>query len=302
MLRTLTALTNRAGSDEREWVPDEIALALNVSSGTGWSLQHLAVQACELPGLVEAVEANQLSDRHLRAVVRTVCDPELGLTLEHRQATIAIMLTRHHGQTPHELAKELSKLILQIDLTAAQRRQDHADTARGVRSWARPNGQASVMLTGPTPQISAVLAALTRHDHLLSRDSEDQRSHDNRLFNLAVALLTGGTQAPGGWEATIVIPYSTAVGGDLELAEIPGLGPILPSTARDLLHSAQRSRRLSIDPNGHVLTLDDAIPHPPATSVASATPGRKTRRSRARAVPRRTPWIGQTSSPRRSGG
>ena len=49
MLRTLTALTNRAGSDEREGVPDEIALALNVSSGTGWSLQHLAVHACELP-------------------------------------------------------------------------------------------------------------------------------------------------------------------------------------------------------------------------------------------------------------
>ena len=134
MLRTLTALTNRAGSDEREGVPDEIALALNVSSGTGWFLQHLAVQACELPGLLEAVEANQLSDRHLRAVVRTVCDPELGLTLEHRQATIAIMLSRYHGQTPHELAKDLSKLVLQIDLAAAQRRQDHADTARGVRS------------------------------------------------------------------------------------------------------------------------------------------------------------------------
>jgi len=108
------------------------------------------------------------------------------------------MLSRYHGQTPHELAKDLRKLVLQIDLAAAHRRQDHADTARGVRSWARPNGQASVQLTGPTPQIGAVLAALTRHDHLLSRDSEDQRSHDNRLFDLAVALLTGGTQAPGG--------------------------------------------------------------------------------------------------------
>ena len=262
MLRTLTALTNRAGSDEREWVPDEIALALNVSSGTGWSLQHLGVQACELPRLLEAVEANQLSDRHLRAVIRTVCDPELGLTLEHRQAAIAIMLTHYHGQTPHELAKELSKLILQIDLTAAQRRQDHADTARGVRSWARPNGQASVMLTGPTPQISAVLAALTRQDHLTEHEPDDTRSHDNRLFDLAIALLTGGTQATSGWEATIVIPYSTAVGGDLELAEIPGLGPVLPSTARDLLHSCLRHRRLSVDTDGHVLTLTDATPHP----------------------------------------
>ena len=203
MPRTLTALTNRAGSNEREWVPDEIALALNVSSGTGWSLQHLAVQACELPGLVEAVEADLLSDRHLRAVVRAVCDPELDLTLEHRQAAIAITLARYHGQSPHELAKELSKLILQIDLTA-QRRQDRADTARGVRSWARPNGQASVMLTGPTPQIGAVLAALTRQDHLTEHKPGDTRSQDNRSFDLAIALLTGGTQATSGSEATIV--------------------------------------------------------------------------------------------------
>lgn len=137
MLRTLTALTNRAGSNEREWVPDEIALALNVSSGTGWSLQHLAVHACELPGLLEALKSNQLSDRQLRAVIRTVCDPELNLTLEHRQAAIAIMLARYHGQTPHELAKELSKLILQIDLAAAQHRQDHTDTARGPEADAR---------------------------------------------------------------------------------------------------------------------------------------------------------------------
>ena len=83
MLRTLTALTNRAGSDEREEVPDEIALALNVSSGTGWSLQHLAVQACELPGLVEAVEANQLGDR-VQTVQRAADATYLAVRAESR--------------------------------------------------------------------------------------------------------------------------------------------------------------------------------------------------------------------------
>ena len=60
------------------------------------------------------------------------------------------------------------------------------------------------MLTGPTPQIGAVLAALTRQDHLTEHKPGDTRSQDNRSFDLAIALLTGGTQATSGSEATIV--------------------------------------------------------------------------------------------------
>lgn len=273
-LRTLTATSNRAIGDERYWVSDEVGLALGLSAVTGDALLRLATQACELPGLLEAVEANLLTDRHLRAVVRTVCDADLALTLEHRQAVVAIMLTRYTGQTPNELTKLLSKLILQIDLAAAQRRQELADTARGIRAWERVNGQASVMLTGPKPQIGAVLAALARQDSISERQPGDERSHDNRLFDLAVALLTGGAEAQGGWEATIVIPYSTATGGDLELAEIPGLGPVLPSTARDLLDGALRHRRVSVDDSGTVIAVDDAVAQP--RSTASKTHASKT--------------------------
>lgn len=272
MLRTLVATSNRASGDERCWVADEVALAIGASTATGDALLHLATSACELPGLVEAVEANLLTERHVRAVLRVVDDPALDLSLEHRQAVIAIMLTRFTGQTPTELTAMLRRLVLQIDLYAAQRRQDNATARRDVRAWEHPNGQAGLQLTGPKPQISAVLSALARQDSLQTREPSDERTRDNRLFDLAVALLTGGAEASGGWDATIVIPYSTATGGDLELAEIPGLGPVLPSTARDLLEGALRHRRLAVDAEGDVIAVDDATPTPVTPAPAALVP------------------------------
>jgi len=266
MLRTLVATSNRADAQQRAWVADEVALAIGASAATGDALLHLAVSACELPGLVDAVEANQLTERHVRTALRVVDDPELDLSLEHRQAIIAIMLTRFNGQTPSELTAMLRRLVLLVDVDAARRRQDNATARRDMRVWERLNGQASVQLTGPKPQISAVLSALARQDGLQSHEPDDERTRDARLFDLAVALLTGGAEASGGWDATIVIPYSTATGGDLELAEIPGLGPVLPSTAQDLLDGALRRRRVAVDADGHVIAVDDA------TSACTADP------------------------------
>jgi len=151
MLRTLVATSNRADTQQRAWVADEVALAIGASAATGDALLHLALSACELPGLVDAVEANQLTERHVRAALRVVDDPELDLPLEHRQAIIAIMLTRFTGQTPSELTAMLRRLVLLVDVDAAGRRQDNATARRDVRGWERLNGQASEPLRAQAP-------------------------------------------------------------------------------------------------------------------------------------------------------
>jgi hypothetical protein len=75
-----------------------------------------------------------------------------------------------------------------------------------------------------------------------------------------VSLLTGGTE-PGSWQAQIVTPFSTAAGGELELADIPGYGPILPSTARDLLDDAEWSQ-VAVDEHGVVIAAGAPVPAP----------------------------------------
>jgi hypothetical protein len=122
------------------------------------------------------------------------------------------------------------------------------------------DGQAALVATGPAAQIAAIRAALEATLPLHPDDGDD-RTRDAREFDLLVDLLTGSAQ-PSGWQAQIVVPFSTAAGGDLELAEIPGLGPILPSTARDLLDQADSLAQVAVDQDGHVIAVGEPLHRP----------------------------------------
>jgi hypothetical protein len=90
----------------------------------------------------------------------------------------------------------------------------------------------------------------------MDADAGDERSRQAREFDLFVDLLTGGARA-GRWTAEVLVPVSVAEGGELELAEVPGLGPILPATARDLLEQCDTVSQTSIDPDGQVIAVSD---------------------------------------------
>ena len=151
------------------------------------------------------------------------------------------MLARLAGQTPHELAKLTRQLILLVDLDAARAREDSATRKRHVAIWGGANGQGVCQGTGPLLQIEAIRASMARWLREHPKDADDPRTEGEREFDLYVSLLTGGVEA-GSWQASIVVPFTTAAGGELELAEIPGLGPVLPSTARDVLADAEWSQ------------------------------------------------------------
>jgi hypothetical protein len=66
-----------------------------------------------------------------------------------------------------------------------------------------------------------------------------------------------------GAHIAVVAPYSVTQGGDLELAEVPGYGYLLPSTTRELMEHADRFQRVAVDARtGEVLAVDDAVPGP----------------------------------------
>jgi hypothetical protein len=252
-VRAIVAAYNRAGAQQREFAGDEVGLAVGATSTTGGNLVAQALAVAELPGLLEAVEAGLLTERHVLAVLREL--GKVDLTVEQRHAVVLVMLARYRGQAPGELARLVARLIVQVDRAAAAARD--AQAARGRRVWFSRDvdGQAVMTARGPAAQIAAIRAAL---EATLPTEVEpgDERTRDAREFDLLYDLLTGG-ESVGSWHAEVVVPFSTADGGDLELAEIPGLGPILPSTARDLLEQCETASQTAVDETGAVIAVSD---------------------------------------------
>ena len=269
-MREIVAAYNRAGVQAREFAADEVGLAVGATSTTGGNLVTQALAIAALPGLLDAVEAGQLTERHALAVLREL--DKVALSLEQRQAVVLVMLARYGRQAPGELAQQVARLIVQVDRAAAAARDAEAAGERKVRFLRDVDGQALVLARGPAAKIAAIRASL---EATLPDDAApgDERSLAARQFDLFVDLLTGGEQA-GSWHAEVVVPFSVAEGGDLELADIPGLGPILPATARELFDRAQAIGQTAVGPDGQVLAVSDPIrPAQPPRPEREPEPG-----------------------------
>src|SRR3954451_14410100 len=254
-MREIVAAYNRAGREEREFASDEVGLAVGATSTTGGKLVAHALGVCELPGLLEAVEAGQLTERHVDAVIGEL--DKVALTLEQRACVVLVMLASYTGQAPGELGKLVQRLIIQVYKAAAAARDAHATAGRKVWFSRDVDGQAVLLARGPAAKIAAIRASLEA-TLPLDADPGDERSRGAREFDLLFQLLTGG-ELPGQWHAEVIVPFSVTDGGELELAEIPGLGPILPSNARDLLEQCDTVAQTAVDENGVVIAAGDAI-------------------------------------------
>jgi hypothetical protein len=147
---------------------------------------------------------------------------------------------------------------------------------RGAALLQTGAGAASLVIEGPDVPLLQAYDAIRARAEAMGRLPEDTRTHDQRMYDAALELLAvdadGGdavrhtTGAEGepvhlvvrGVEIAVLVPYSVAEGGNLELAEVVGFGPILPSTARELVDQARSFRRVAVDATtGEVLAVDD---------------------------------------------
>jgi hypothetical protein len=267
----IVAARARARDELRDFAADEVALALNVSPTTASKLCETAVSLAALPGLLESVSAGVLTQRHAMAVLRELDEVE-GLGVELRASIVLIALARYDGQTPGELGKLIKRLILLVDPEAAQHRQDKATRDRRVSIFPDVNGQGVVHARGPLEQIAAIKASLKQWLADNPKAEDDPRSESEREFDYFVTLLTGGMQA-GSWQLGVVVPFSTSQGGELELADIDGFGPILPSTARELIAIAQTLTQIAVDEHGDVIAVSDPVPTPRRESNQQSSGG-----------------------------
>lgn len=162
------------------------------------------------------------------------------------------------------------------DDTAPQRARAAA-LRRAVLLEEHEDGQASLVLTGPAPQLVALDQALTRSAVLLHGSDGEGRTVGQLRFDIAADLLTAGiTQAatpgavlperrPVDVQLVLTIPALAWVGRTAEQAQLAGYGPIDLDTARELAGAATSMVRVLTDPvTGVRTTMDRKVYAPPA--------------------------------------
>ena len=290
-VRAVVAAYNRASRTDREFLSCEVALGLNLTDSAAQDLVATALLAASLPGLVDSVETGRLTVRHVYAVLGAL--DGCGLGADEQAAVVLVALARYHGHTPAQLGALVRKLVLTVDQVAASVREADKTANRRVRFRAVEDGQGLLTARGPLAMIEAIRASL-EHTLPLTVEPGDTRNRDAREFDLLTDLLTGGWlggnggDGSGGWDAVIVIPHDVATttetqpeteapteaatepdrAPERQLAEIPGLGPVLPDTAREILAHARTVTRLLIDPTtGEVLDVTAPLPGPAARAT-----------------------------------
>ncbi|MGZ6825926.1 MAG: DUF222 domain-containing protein [Mycobacteriales bacterium] len=275
-VRHVVAATVRMSAEERDFAGDEMALALGITPLAGRELVWTCHRVASLPGLVEAVEAGRLGQGHVRVCLKVLREHGGALTQEQQQAVVLIALARFTDQTPGAWGRLVQRLVMSLDVRGAQERKDEASAERRVSFYPLPSEQGGMTLQGPLEQVAAVQARIDAEAARL-KAAGDERTLEQLRCDVSLQLLTHGVldgERPASWSVAVVVPLSTVEGGDREVAEIPGWGPVLPRTGRELAQQAGSSTQVAVEEDGQVLAVSDPRPVPPVAGSALATAAR----------------------------
>ncbi len=279
--RLAARLWSATAERDRAFVADELALLMNVHPQSASSLMEVSVRAADLPALVTAWEALELTDRHVRAALEELhrCLDEQAL----RAAVLDRVLTRcrerataHGWPRPGELRRMIRAAALLIDPAAAERRERSKTDDRRTDFYPLADGQAGFNLEGPAAQVLAAAEAVYARAKVMAGRAGETRTLAQLEFDLAAELLSTGTLDGTGTapvvEIQVVLPLSVAAAMDREpdpasaasspeqLGELVGYGPISAEASRELLARATQLRRILTDPStGRVIAVDDAM-------------------------------------------
>jgi hypothetical protein len=276
------------GPNSAEHVGSHLALLMGVHPRTGTAMCVTAVRAArDLPQLAELVQSGKLTDKHVYALLDEVGrwtdnDEQALLVLEQTLSRCARRADRYGWPTPGEIKRQLKAVALLNDMKAAEKKRQSVAERRGVSLSQTGPGGAALTIDGPDAQLLLAYRAIQERAEAMTHLEGDTRTRAQREADAAVELLTVDAEtAPGGAVSArpttgldgqpldlvvrgahiaVVAPYSVLEGGDHELAEVPGFGYLLPSTARELAEHAERFHRVAVDAiTGEVLAVDDAV-------------------------------------------
>jgi len=231
----------RTSTSERA-MATEVGLARRESPHRGARFLKLARALVEdHPEVLGLLEAGELNERRAEVIVNETAD----LALPDRRAAdaaIADHLLEHPVLGDRDIADAARRIVLRIDEAAAVRKRERAHKARHVESRTRADGCGEVTGVIADWQMAAILSSLDERADLLKAQG-DERTRAQLKADLFVERLTGqviATSVPV--RIDLVVPVESLLAGGTEPAEIPGLGPIPASIARELILASPQAR------------------------------------------------------------
>ena len=229
----------------------EVGLARNVSPGAAGTQFGTAVGLAELPRTADALDAGQISESTVRAIVREVD----ALAADDRIVLDAEIADVLPGLTPGRAARLARHHVIALDADAAHERAERNRADQRVSLHPDVDGVAILQLRGPAEQVVAAHHVLTTWARGL-RATGDERSMGQIMCATVVERVTGVAHADAiDVEIGVTVAADTLVGADDAPAELDGYGPITPGLVDDLISRAHRTfyRRLITDPLDHTL-------------------------------------------------
>lgn len=267
----IAELDRRRETTEKDWIREEVALALGVMPATAkdrLATSRTLVQrlpdtwATLARGEVTAFQATLLA----RAVDRLAPDTP-DTVVRKIEAYVLRAAGSSYSAWKTRITQALHKYA-PVDVAEARRAAQRDRTC-----WHKPgeNETGTLVVHGP---LDATMIAWSMIDDFAHALSSEGRSLEQRRFDAFASLFLGGRA----WEKVqpvieVTVPVTTLHGGD-DPAELVGYGTINPETARKLAHLPRaRWRRLVYSPaTGHLCACGEKTHAPGEVTDLLAAP------------------------------
>ncbi|MDQ6650085.1 MAG: HNH endonuclease [Actinomycetota bacterium] len=250
----VVAVAGERPADRDDFAREHVRLALLGSGGSSRAdVDTARALAGPLAAVGAALDRGELSYDHARVLEREtrLLDPVTAAAVSEQVLARALRPGPAGATvlraTPAELRRAVRRAVVRVDPLGAELAAERAGAARQVARRMEPDGQASLYLSGPAPDIAIIWAALEAR--AATADAADPRTLDQRRFDTLVTLCTEGVggsagaarSASSGQRATVHLyadapTWAGLVDGPVELA---GYGPIPVGLAREQFADAR---------------------------------------------------------------
>lgn len=250
----------------------ELAATLSTSEHVAERLLDTAAVASEqYAAALAALEAGAISLPHVEVIVAeggvfTTGSPERDLPLRRRYEREVLEVARQAPpQRLRPIARRIAAELAEVPLAERHR---EARERRHVRVTEETDGMSLLTAFLPSVDAHAIHDRLTRLVRAAEREEPNVTPRESRAARRADALCDLLLGRPGrtltaardiAAQVHVIVParhLARASGAGGGIAEVLGVGPVDPDTARELAASGDVWNRVRVDNNGTVLAVD----------------------------------------------